>query len=951
MSNNHSNLRLGHLNVRGLENHIDGIKLLLNATNYHLFAVTETKLKASSPAGPIRVPAYNFIKHSLASSRGRGSRSCGGIGLYVRKGLKATPVLKSSFNPELPISQRLEFIAVQIKINDLNIGIVVLYNPVVSNPNFAREYEKLLFDLQDFAFDRIFVLGDFNINVRSSQPTTNYLALTRIHDAFNLSILPTPPTRIADRSSTTIDLMITDCPQSILSAKTCTNSISDHEIIYLISDIRIQRAVTQRINIKDFRNVDVVALQADFQSRDFHQVLGETNINVKAERLTAELRNLMQRHVPERSIQVKDKRTPWITFEIERAISVRDLAHALYKRNPNRSRSNDEWKDYTRKRNKVVSLILAAKRRYGEEQFGRDLPAKKLWNNLRREGIHNSNKNFCCDHIDGEELNTFFCDGHRQLRVAAPNDARNSNTEPPHRTAADRGERFTFRPTSVVEVARKISEIRTNAEGTDGIPISFIKMLSPFIFPLLVHVYNAAVDAKVFPDIWKKALVTPIPKLANPVQPKDFRPISVLPALSKVLEKILLDQIVEHVNDTQAGPALLAANQSGYRKGYSTTTALTKITHDIVNNLDDGRCTVMVLVDFSLAFNCVDHRKLEGKLYDEFHFSNMACNLISSFLGSRSQAVKLGDHLSSQLPVPEGTPQGSCLSALLFSLYINSLPLGLKCSYQLYADDLQIYVSGPIQQVDRIISIINEDLKHIERWAGENKLFPNPKKTQAIIFAKENSTVVPTTGIIFCGAEIAILDTVTNLGLRMDRCLKWTPQVNDITSKVFCTLRTFKRFAPVLSLHTKQKLVQSVILPFFTYCDVVYYPGLSAALKDQLDRCFKASVRFVHNIKRRESTAGVINTIIGHDLTTNYHERICCFMRQGFTGSLPSYLQQHLRRGRLERSRAFVVPRHSTSMRKSVLIAGTIVWNQLPLSVKQQPSITSFRAALRNRQP
>lgn len=183
-------------------------------------------------------------------------------------------------------------------------------------------------------------------------------------------------------------------------------------------------------------------------------------------------------------------------------------------------------------------------------------------------------------------------------------------------------------------------------------------------------------------------------------------------------------------------------------------------------DLDDGRCTVMVLVDFSLALNCVDHRKLEGKLYDEFHFSNMACNLISSFLGSRSQAVKLGDHLSSQLPVPEGTPQGSCLSALLFNLYINSLPLGLQCSYQLYADDLQIYVSGPIQQVDRIISIINEDLKHIERWAGENKLFPNPKKTQAIIFAKENSTVVPTTGIIFCGAEIAILDTVTNLGLR-----------------------------------------------------------------------------------------------------------------------------------------------------------------------------------------
>lgn len=210
------NLRIGHLNVRGLECHIDGVKLLLDQTPYHFFAVSETKLKVSAPAGPIRVPAYNFIKNSLPAGRGRGSRTCGGVGLYVQKGIKATPILKSSPDPEVPVSQRFEYLAVQAKINDHNICVVVIYNPVSTNPHFAQGYEKLLLDLLDVGFDRLYVVGDFNINVTSTQQSANLVALARINDTFNLTVLPTSPTRITETSSTTIDLLITDSPDSNL---------------------------------------------------------------------------------------------------------------------------------------------------------------------------------------------------------------------------------------------------------------------------------------------------------------------------------------------------------------------------------------------------------------------------------------------------------------------------------------------------------------------------------------------------------------------------------------------------------------------------------------------------------------------------------------------------------------------------------------------------------------
>lgn len=237
MTTNFSNLRIGHLNVRGLEHHIDGVKLLLSTNQYHIFAVSETKLKSSSPMGPIRIPNYNFIKHSLPAGRGRGTKSCGGVGFYVKKGIKATPIIKSTHDNNQPIASRVEYLAIQIKIGELKIGVVVLYNPSCSNQSFSQNYEKVLLELLDFGFDRTYIVGDFNINVAANIPSTNLVALRRIHTTFNLTVLPTGPTRITDTSSSTIDLLITDSPQHIKKAKASSAStISDHEVVFLLHE-------------------------------------------------------------------------------------------------------------------------------------------------------------------------------------------------------------------------------------------------------------------------------------------------------------------------------------------------------------------------------------------------------------------------------------------------------------------------------------------------------------------------------------------------------------------------------------------------------------------------------------------------------------------------------------------------------------------------------------------
>lgn len=244
-----------------------------------------------------------------------------------------------------------------------------------------------------------------------------------------------------------------------------------------------------------------------------------------------------------------------------------------------------------------------------------------------------------------------------------------------------------------------------------------------------------------------------------------------------------------------------------------------------------------------------------------------------------------------------------------------------------------------------MIAVLNADLDAIERWTSKNNLFPNPRKTQAIIFCKQGN-ITPQSIISFCGESIPLSKEVTNLGLKMDNNMKWTAQVNEVTRKVFSTIRVFRRFAPVLSFPTRRKLMQAVIVPFLTYGDTVYVPGLSAQLKDQLNRSFKAGVRFVYNIRRRESTAGVRETILGRDLMQHFQYRINCFMRGAFYESHPRYILQHVQKSHSQRTSSFHIPRNTTSSRKSVLIHGALSWNGLPLEVKNKPTIVSFKKAL-----
>lgn len=187
-----------------------------------------------------------------------------------------------------------------------------------------------------------------------------------------------------------------------------------------------------------------------------------------------------------------------------------------------------------------------------------------------------------------------------------------------------------------------------------------------------------------------------------------------MPFLSKVFEKLLHKQIYEHINNNN----LLTSRQSGFRPKHSCVTALIDVSEEIRKNIDAGFITFLVLLDHSKAFDMVDHQILCSKLISVFNFSSSSTRLINSYLSDRRQSVVANNKTSRPLAVTKGVPQGSILGPLLFTIYVNDLPLQLKhCNVHIFADDVQVFISTHIKSINDCLIKLNDDLGHVYTWA------------------------------------------------------------------------------------------------------------------------------------------------------------------------------------------------------------------------------------------
>ena len=278
--------------------------------------------------------------------------------------------------------------------------------------------------------------------------------------------------------------------------------------------------------------------------------------------------------------------------------------------------------------------------------------------------------------------------------------------------------RFNFRPIVVQDIRDAMSKIKTSKSlGSDNISSYFLKLATPYIENSLVFMFNTSLETSQFPDSWKNARITPIFKDGDRAEKSNYRPISVLPVISRLFEKLLFNQLHQYL----VKYSLIHPGQSGFLKLHSTLTCLLKNTDDWYSGLDTGQMVGTVFIDLKKAFDTVDHDLLCKKL-EHYGVLQRELSWFQSYLSSRKQYCRVGGVDSETGEVEVGVPQGSCLGPLLFLIYINDLPSAVQSStVSMYADDTSLCLKS--KDISQLNEAINVDLERLDSWLKGNKTF------------------------------------------------------------------------------------------------------------------------------------------------------------------------------------------------------------------------------------
>lgn len=500
---------------------------------------------------------------------------------------------------------------------------------------------------------------------------------------------------------------------------------------------------------------------------------------------------------------------------------------------------------------------------------------------------------------------------------------------------------FRFSEVQDFHIVNAINDVKSNAVGLDDIPIKFIKMIFPLLLKPLKHIFNSIFKSGIYPKVWKYSKIIPIKKKPMDNTLENLRPISILSAISKVFERLVKNQITCYLSEN----CLLSQFQSGYRKGHSIKTAMIKVCDDIGVVLDKGGSVILLLLDFSKAFDTISHIKLCKKLENNFGFSYDAVQLIRSYLSDRSQTVFVNDCFSEYRPILSGVPQGSVLGPLLFSIYINDLPLKLNgCQIHLFADDVQIYVDVSGMTKDVAANLINNNLSNISLWASENSLKLNARKTQACYITRSNRNYEKP-DLNLNGIPIVYSETVVSLGVTIQSNFEWDGFVLKQCGKIYSVLRTLRYTADFLQQDTKLKLFKSLIYPHLLFCDFVTTQA-SAYIMNKLRVALNCCVRFVYNLDRYSPVSHLHKSLIGCTFNNFPVVRSVFILHSVIFKNCPQYLYSKLIRLRSPRGIKFSMPRATTShYANSLLVRSICNWNSLPVELQNIVSPLHFKKA------
>lgn len=380
---------------------------------------------------------------------------------------------------------------------------------------------------------------------------------------------------------------------------------------------------------------------------------------------------------------------------------------------------------------------------------------------------------------------------------------------------------------------------------------------------------------------------------------------------------------------------------------------------DILVAQDVGEGTILVLLDFSRAFDTIETSLLLSKMAF-YGFDNWSLKWFHSYLSGRKQYVRMSnddgtESDSTTAPVTRGVPQGSILGPVLFSLYCSDIINHIKyCQYHIYADDIQLYTSFKARDTPEAINKLNKDLCNIDHWCSQNNLLLNPSKSKFMLLGtKKTVTEIALQNPAVClnSTPLERVVKARNLGLVMDENLRFEQHIAEILRNCFYRLKVLYRIRECLSVDMRIKLCDTLILSKLNYADVVFGGRLLARTKKALQRIQNACARFCFPIPRRAYISPYLNKFNLMNMHSRRHLHFATLLFGVINNKEPSYLYEKLKfsqRAIRHASRLTVQKHNGAAFRGSFRFAATKCWNDLPPPIRNSKSLFTFKLHLRN---
>ena len=561
-----------------------------------------------------------------------------------------------------------------------------------------------------------------------------------------------------------------------------------------------------------------------------------------------------------------------------------------------------------------------------------------------------------------QDFSDFFIDKVEKIRsqITSQNQANVTQTDENQNHQEINNRLIEFTPASEEEIKKLVIHSPNKSCELDPIPTWLLKLCLPELLPTLTKIVNTSMETSHVPKSFKSSHVRPLLKKENldANTLKNYRPVSNLPFVSKILEKVVSSRIEEHLTLNN----LHEEHQSAYRKFHSTETALIKVQNDILQSLDQNEIAVLVLLDLSAAFDTIDHETLLHRLEHQFGIGYKSLSWMRSYLTDRYQTVCIDGKMSKPVRMRFSVPQGSVLGPKFYTMYTK--PVGLICKkyglrHHFYADDSQLYISfKPIDNLSKRETLrrVQMCLCEILIWMHTNMLKLNSDKTEMIVFASNKNEVSSQEIKINIGnTEIKPSLVVRNLGAMLDSKMDMEQHIKSVCRSCYGQIRQIGHIRKFLTCDATKMLVNSLVTSRMDYCNGLLY-GVPMTTLKKLQTVQNTAARLISKTARHDHISPVLKDLHWLPVQQRIQFKILTLTFKALHNLAPEYIKNLLqvyKPGRNLRSQSssirLVLPKSRTMTYGDRCFASAApkLWNELPSKIRDCETLDSFKRSLK----